>query len=316
MQYNPLVSIIIPVYNGSNYVAQAIDSALAQTYKNIEILVVNDGSNDDGATRDVVLSYGDIVRYFEKPNGGVSSALNYGILHMKGQYFSWLSHDDMYFPDKVEKEVNELNKYGYTSADDVIIHGNGIQIDKDNNNIVCRKFGIYGTYDGVDLFSIMHDRMTMLNGLALLVPRSAFAKVGYFDETMIFIQDIKFFYGILLNNYKFICISDDIVKNRVHDKQVTVTKKPLNIKERNEYADEMIDIFSKDIQLYDKAINSFYRWTIMQNLPQIQHKFKVFMMENSMYGIKQKIITALETIKGKLYREIRYLYKKLYQRKK
>ena len=57
--FHPLVSIIIPVYNGSNYVKEAIDSALAQTYDNVEILVVNDGSNDGGKTEEIARSYGD-----------------------------------------------------------------------------------------------------------------------------------------------------------------------------------------------------------------------------------------------------------------
>ena len=78
----PLVSIIIPVYNGSNYLAQAIDSALAQTYTPIEIIVVNDGSRDDGATEEVALGYGDRITYVRKENGGSSSALNEGIRHI------------------------------------------------------------------------------------------------------------------------------------------------------------------------------------------------------------------------------------------
>lgn len=56
--FNPLVCIVIPVYNGSNFLAQAIDAALAQTYKNIEVVVVNDGSKDDDATEKIALSYG------------------------------------------------------------------------------------------------------------------------------------------------------------------------------------------------------------------------------------------------------------------
>ena len=76
---DPLVSIVIPVYNGANYLREAIDSALAQTYSNVEIIVVNDGSDDGGATRDIALSYGDKIRYFAKDNGGVSTALNVGI---------------------------------------------------------------------------------------------------------------------------------------------------------------------------------------------------------------------------------------------
>ena len=106
--YSPLVSIVIPAYNASNYLADAVNSALAQTYKNIEIIVVNDGSKDDGATRAVAETFGDKIRYFEKENGGSSSALNYGIKLMKGEWFSWLSHDDLYYPKKIEKEIEYL----------------------------------------------------------------------------------------------------------------------------------------------------------------------------------------------------------------
>ena len=86
---SPLVSIVIPVYNGSNYLKEAIDSALAQTYKNIEVLVINDGSNDDDLTNEIAFSFGDKIKYYKKENGGVSSALNYGISKMKGDYFSY-----------------------------------------------------------------------------------------------------------------------------------------------------------------------------------------------------------------------------------
>ena len=109
---DPLVSIIVPVYNGANYMREAIDSALAQTYSNIEIIVVNDGSNDGGKTRDIALSYGNKIRYFEKENGGVSTALNLGIKNMGGAYFSWLSHDDVYLPEKVQVEIDAWRKAG------------------------------------------------------------------------------------------------------------------------------------------------------------------------------------------------------------
>ena len=96
---NIKVSIIIPVYNGEKYIAQSIESALNQTYKNIEVIVVNDGSSDN--TEKIVLEYGDKIKYIRKENGGVASALNVGIKNMTGDFFSWLSHDDLYYPNKI-----------------------------------------------------------------------------------------------------------------------------------------------------------------------------------------------------------------------
>lgn len=72
-EFRPFVTIVIPVFNGSNYLKEAIDSALAQTYKNLEILVVNDGSQDGGLTEAIALGYGNRIRYFSKQNGGTST---------------------------------------------------------------------------------------------------------------------------------------------------------------------------------------------------------------------------------------------------
>ena len=105
---NPLVSIVIPVYNGANYLSEAIDSALAQTYVNVEVIVVNDGSTDDGKTKDIALSFGNRIRYLEKGNGGVATALNLAVGEMRGELFSWLSHDDAYYPDKIARQVATL----------------------------------------------------------------------------------------------------------------------------------------------------------------------------------------------------------------
>ena len=104
--FYPKVTIVIPVYNGANYLGNAINCALAQTYQNVEVLVINDGSTDNGETERIARSYGDRIRYFYKPNGGVSSALNLGIQNMTGDYFSWLSHDDAYTSDKIADAVN------------------------------------------------------------------------------------------------------------------------------------------------------------------------------------------------------------------
>ena len=100
MVNQPLVSIVIPVFNGEDFLDEAIKSAINQTYRNIEILVINDGSTD--GTEKIANKYEKQIRYFYKENGGVASALNLAIKEMKGEYFSWLSHDDYYDPSKIE----------------------------------------------------------------------------------------------------------------------------------------------------------------------------------------------------------------------
>ena len=118
--FNPLVSIVIPVYNGANFMREAIDSALNQTYKNIEIIVVNDGSTDDGETEKIALSYGDKIRYFKKENGGCASALNFGISKMQGEWFSWLSHDDVYYPEKIQSAIDTIAEKNFTDKKTIV----------------------------------------------------------------------------------------------------------------------------------------------------------------------------------------------------
>ena len=208
------VTIIIPVYNGSNYVKEAIDSALAQTYKNIEIIVVNDGSTDNGATRDICKSYGDKITYYEKTNGGVSTALNLGIKKMTGDYFSWLSHDDLYYPDKVEKQMKEIEHHDkntilYSNVDLIDLNGNRFDTIKYDHEMLTKKPD-YALLRGA------------ISGITLLIPKKAFDDCGGFDEKLRCVQDyLKWFE--MLDKYKFVHMEDVLAASRVHPKQVTQT---------------------------------------------------------------------------------------------
>src|SRR5437763_2510564 len=145
----PRVSIVIPVYNGANYLAEAIDSALAQM--DSEVIVVNDGSTDGGATEAIALRYGDRIRYIAKPNGGVSSALNRGIAEMRGEYFCWLSHDDRYLPLKTARQLAFLDMHPearIAACDFEIIDGAGNVIDtyRAARNVVRNGFELLETW--------------------------------------------------------------------------------------------------------------------------------------------------------------------------
>ncbi|GAB6164122.1 hypothetical protein JCM19992_01220 [Thermostilla marina] len=99
----PLVSVVVPVFNGSPFLRKALESVLEQTYRPIEIVVVDDGSQDDSAA--IAASYGPPVRVIRQPNYGVGAARNRAILHARGEIVAFLDQDDWWLPAKLEKQV-------------------------------------------------------------------------------------------------------------------------------------------------------------------------------------------------------------------
>src|SRR5262245_43737629 len=224
--YLPKVSIVIPVYNGADYLRGAIDSALAQTYQNVEILVVNDGSNDGGATERIAVSYGQKIRYFSKPNGGVASALNRAIEEMGGDYFSWLSHDDLYTQDKVEKEMSTLSEIG---RDNVIIYSDYSVFTRDPEDAVPIKLkGVASEH-----FRYWITVENRLHGCTLLIPRLAFIKVGGFNENLRTTQDYDLWFR-MAKEFAFIHIPESLVKARSHPDQGTLKMAGIALSECND----------------------------------------------------------------------------------
>jgi glycosyltransferase involved in cell wall biosynthesis len=107
MVESPLISCIVPVLNGELYIRESLDSILAQTYKAIEIIVLDDGSTD--GTVSIVREYGGQVKYFWQPNGGLASARNRGIDVAQGEFISFLDADDLWHPEKLERQVKRFN---------------------------------------------------------------------------------------------------------------------------------------------------------------------------------------------------------------
>jgi hypothetical protein len=110
----PLVSIIIPTYNNKEWISQAINCSLDQTYSKKEIIVVDDGS-DDGTEKLIKQKYGESVLYFKQKNKGPGSARNTGIRHASGQYLQFIDADDFIFPEKIEIQVDSLKNFSERS---------------------------------------------------------------------------------------------------------------------------------------------------------------------------------------------------------
>ena len=225
MSAEPKVSIIIPVYNGADYLREAIDSALAQTYPNIEILVINDGSRDEGATERIALSYGDKIRYFSKENGGVASALNRAIAEMTGEYFSWLSHDDLYYPNKIETQIQALSRMDRARtilySDFAIFSDNPDKVQEVHlPHVMSEQFRYFLTIDN------------SLHGCTLLIPREAFAVCGTFNENLRTTQDFDLWFR-LAEKFCFVHIPAVLVKARQHEAQGSIRMKDTVLAECN-----------------------------------------------------------------------------------
>lgn len=212
---NPLVTIAIPVYNGSNFLKDAIESALDQNYEPMEILVINDGSTDNGETKKVAESFGTKIKYIEKENGGVSSALNLAIRQMKGKYFCWLSHDDVFLPFKTSDQVKfaESTKAVLVYSDYRFIDETGCEIRSKTN-----------------IAKIAHENIFLqllkyypINGCTTLIHKSVFQKVGVFNEHLETTQDYDFWFRCS-QQLKFDFFNSVVLKSRIHPNQDSVTK--------------------------------------------------------------------------------------------
>ncbi|MDD6307952.1 MAG: glycosyltransferase [Clostridia bacterium] len=305
----PLVSIVIPVYNGDNYVREAIESALAQSYDNIEIVVVNDGSPDEGKTKAACMEYEGKINYYEKENGGCSSALNYGVKVAKGEYISWLSHDDLYYPDKIKHQV-ELYAQKNLDKNNVIISSRGDLIDKDGKKIFHPLYGKNGYLDSLESFKYLLF-VKCFSGCGLLIPKCLFEQGLYFREDMHFVLDWNLWLKFAINGAHFFVDDHILVSIRQHSMQVTEKHKELYKKETVETEEELFLILKEKNE--KRLLDELYVFIVSGRSPLSctirdyyeKHNYK-----------KPYIKTAMMKMQFSIMRFMKKIYHKLFIRKK
>ena len=206
-----LVSIIIPVFKNSYFLNDSLSSAINQTYKNIEIIVVNDGSPEKERIHKIVKKFkkkSNIRLINLRNNKGVGYALNMGIKNSNGTYISWLSHDDYLHNAKIKKQIFALKK-----SKKEICFSNFIQVDHFKNKIKTIKIS-------KNLFEPKHSILFRdnFNFCSALLRKNIFKKVGYFDVKKKHTQDYNMMFRIF-NIYKPIILSEFLFFSRTHVKQ-------------------------------------------------------------------------------------------------
>jgi glycosyltransferase involved in cell wall biosynthesis len=203
-----LVSVIIPVYNGAKYLRDAVDSVISQTYDPVEIIIIDDGSQD--STWEIIKSYQSKVRGFSKPNGGVASALNAGILQAAGEYIAWLSHDDIFLPRKIDEQVNFMEHHpevGVCYTDFDIVDANKAYVNT-----------VRVAWHPRQEMALTFLRNMYINGSTTMIRKLCFEKVGLFDEKLKRTQDLELWLRIS-HFFEFGHLPRVLLQSRSHPEQ-------------------------------------------------------------------------------------------------
>ena len=207
----PLVSIIVPVYNGQLFIAEAIESILSQTYHNLEIIVVNDGSTD--SSEQVLKPYLHNIKYIYQNNTGIAGAYNTGLKYCSGNYICFLEQDDIWLPHKTAKQVNYLEK---TPNAGMVYSQYYIKNSRSTSN----KYSI-STMDlqgkcFEDLFRRILEGPTIITFSSVMIRKIVLDEVGSFDEKLHISVDYDLWLKIAFM-YDIGFISEPALEYRIHD---------------------------------------------------------------------------------------------------
>ena len=236
---SPLVTILIPTFNGERFLREAIQSAIGQTYEYIEVIVIDDGSDDIATVRAIVATFPN-VKLIEKANGGVSSALNLGISQAKGEYICWLSVDDLYLPEKIERQV----AIALNNPDAVIFSAYDV-IDDEGRLIETKHIPEKLVKNLKNLLAF--DITYTLNGCTLLIPKKCFYEVSFFNEKLKYVQDYELWWKFVNYGINFYYLDEILFASRRHSKQTSITAGKKVLKE----ADWLHSTFLSEMKFTD-----------------------------------------------------------------
>ncbi|MDP1574641.1 MAG: glycosyltransferase family A protein [Coxiellaceae bacterium] len=200
MATNKKISIVITVWNGENYLSEAIESVINQTYDNIEIIVVNDGSTDN--TPNIIQKYSDKIISFSQENKGLGAARNAGAQLAKGEYIAFLDHDDFFERDKLSVQMHAMA----TQHNDPLIFMHLKQF-------ICNKL------TPVEASKVMVNESVLPGKIAgtLLLSKKRFLEIGLFEEKKQLGEFLEWYLRAVLKNIPVLLLNNLGLYRRIHN---------------------------------------------------------------------------------------------------
>ena len=209
MSNRELVSVIIPTYNRASYLVQSLESVLAQSYRNLEVIVVNDGSTDE--TRAILEPYRNRIAYYEKTNGGKSSALNLGLKHISGEYVWVFDDDDVALPELVDSHMSVFESQPQV---DFVYSGYAFFEGKDSDNVI-ETVEARAYPDREMVGELLNGNF--ISGVSVVVRKRCYDRVGCYDERLIRAQDYDMWIRLARAGFRAGVIGRPLVRVRKHD---------------------------------------------------------------------------------------------------
>jgi hypothetical protein len=213
---NDLVSVVIPIYNSEKFLKESLESVINQTYKNIEIICIDDGSTDNSL--EILNQFTNKIIIISQKNNGLASALNIGIDNMHGKWFKWFSPDDLMYPDAIESLVNAAKQL----HENTIVYSNWTIIDESRKKI--REF-YESDYNDLNNFEygvrLLDSQQINVN--TSLIPKTLIDTLdGFRNVSNPVVIDYDFFLrASIIYNVKFFLVNLPLIKYRVHKKQLS-----------------------------------------------------------------------------------------------
>lgn len=271
------VSIVIPVYNAEKYLEECIESALNQTYPDIEVIAVNDGSTDNSLG--ILKKYEGKIKIISKENGGVASALNAGINAMTGEWFKWLSADDALYPTAVEELISEAKKI--EDKKHTILYSHFDFIDSEGKLVDHAIEPNYNDLDSFDFNVILLDHLVG-NGTTSLVHKSTIDDYGMFKEKIDFEDYELWLRYCILHNSRLLLVPKTLAKYRIHEGQLTKEKLKKGIEVRDALRESILKkLDTKERIKYENALKQYKK-----NKP---------IIEKGKYFVRYKLFRFLPT---------------------
>jgi hypothetical protein len=204
----PLVSVIIPSFNHARYIRECIDSVFCQTFKDFEVIVVDDGSSDESL--DILRSFGNRIRLIEQSNRGTQAARNRGLQLAKGKYIALLDSDDGWLPNKLEVQIDALSRQpeiGLLYSFCHTINADGSRRKKEWH------YGKPIDHPNGALAQLLQE--CFIPALTVVFRRQCIDEVGYFDEELLGSGDWDMWIRIAAK-YPIACVNEPLALYRLH----------------------------------------------------------------------------------------------------